>query len=139
FLRQPRHAEMVADLVEGGDEAPRPDGVADARARHTMRLRKGADADNTRVFGIDRRQRARGREIAIGLVENEKAAGGKFFENRKLVVGRKPASGRIVGIGEIDEPRIAGLSGIGKRFWVVAEGAIGRGDEPAAESVHMKG
>ncbi len=64
---------MMTDLVEAGDRLLRRDGVADARPRHAVRLRKRAQTDEARILGIGLGQAVSRREIGIGLVEHEEA------------------------------------------------------------------
>ncbi len=97
-----------------------------------MRMTRGSSASSAGMEPV-------GREIAIGLVEDEERAGGQLVEDRHLLRRGEPAAGRIVRVGKIDEPRAALLRRVAERFGVVAERAIRRGHEFPAETVHMEG
>jgi hypothetical protein len=89
-LRELVDAEVVADLVEGLDEARFGDGVADARARHAVGFREGAGADDARVRHVDPGQRVGGREIGVGFVEAQHRVAGQGVDQPLNVGGSPP-------------------------------------------------
>lgn len=96
---------MIADLVEGGDQLGRGQGIAHARARHPMRLREGAHPDCAGIVGFDPRLGPVVGEFHIGLVQHHQRARGHRLDHRLDRLARMIGAHRIVGIGDIDELR----------------------------------
>jgi len=130
-------AEMVADAVEAGHRHRRPEGVADPRPGHAMRLGEGAEADHPRVLHVDPRQRLLGEEIGIGLVEEQQRARRQVIEHRLDPPRRLPRAHRVVRIGEIDEPRPGPGRAGDKAVRVLGVVAVGHLVQHAAEARDM--
>ncbi len=67
-------AVVIADLLEGADDARLAEAVADACAGETVGLGEGAKAQHLRITDVDGQQLVGRRGVAIGLVEAEQHA-----------------------------------------------------------------
>ena len=129
--------EMVAHPVEGGDELGMPEPVADARPGHPVRLGEGAHADHPRLAHVERRERARRREVGIGLVEAEDAPARQPRHHLGDPRPLEPAPHRVVRVGEVEERRARLARGEKQRLGVLGVVAVGHGEKRPPEPRHV--
>ena len=137
-LPHPRNSEMVAYLVECGNDVRMPDAVTEPHPCHAIGLGKRAKAQHIRLGHIEPGQRALWRELAVCFIQNQKSVIRQCGDHLLDCCCVPPTSHRIIGICEVDDARVFAKREVEKRGGVFVVVHIGRGDQPAPKTMHME-
>ena len=131
-------AIVIADLLEGADDARFTDAIADAGAGEAIGLGERAQTQDLRVAGVDRQQLCRWRRIAIGLVEQQQHAGRQSGDKPAQRLGSPEGAHGIVGIADVEDAGVLAPRGIEQRAQILLVVAVGHAHEAAAAAGDME-